>query len=1354
MRRPAQDFMEVPQQESRSEEDRGAKVVTPANSRGGVGGAFKSDDQHQHRSDPRLKEKPAARALEKTYQPHLQDYTERRHAPEAFIPCADSRYVHWKWLMPGLLFFACLFVQNFGLYVGTFYYVMWMDRLEAHLDDDVFSSGQPLRPPGGGAMRESWSGNLADRRLAAMTDFPATDPASGNLRGYFLPLERAKDLPDVVPRDLAAAGNHDDDDYDDYSHPTTANELAGGAPTQHGKRHKKPHEVSEAEKAAKLTKRLEKQTQEQKNQQQQQQQHVPESTGEEVQGPQAAPQPSMATMPLAPQKAVGQPDTANTSMSSAILPKETTAADAAKQNSSGALAMNETSSSEPGFGSSGGAAGGSGASGWEHESQEKPPAPRDGTSETVLKPRWQGQIGSSVASGALQDAFSEMMGKHDIPMSLLDTFSAVIPLLFLTSSMFFGDLRAWTKCCLVASVLAVLKGFLAWATVVPDSIGWHGCQARLGPAGLAFFRSSQGLNFQAELFGSVIDVVVMEIFGVRWRGRQWHPRFCADMMFSGHTYVCCVFAVGLYDLCRNQSADLRLGFRRLLHFTVGMLLLCVVLVDVTLMVANRFHYTMDVTVAAVLVMLLYSNPAIAILTERWASGADIVEDEVTVRPIGQKGEYGVEVRDNMGSLLVPPCCFPLCCVSGRYHLTDRPDLSEIFAFEMDQVELRAEERMRLLRQQLAKQEEATNEAEVRVHQANEARDKAHKQAVEAEKSSRRHVEQLKSARHALGAAEDRVMELDEQVAMLQEQIQKLAAAARERIAAAQAKAKEVAAQVAATKDSHIAALQARLAELQESPVAAPSMSRRGSTASDATLPAPVAKAATTAAEAGDESDEDELLSLRFSQNASPPGGGFGNFFAAANESVTAGNVGFAELDAGFANFADFEGGLGDDAEGETRAAASSETAPPPTDFEPPPSITLPGGAVVTKAREDDPFWELVTAAAAENEKASSASPSPEESDESPAEHAAEEKVVASADEKKDSSEKAEQKARGAEESPDNPKDETNGEALGKAEPKPAKIEEQPDEAGAAANVTEEKFEKAEGKGEEKSEAPQESPSKAEQKTDADCSDTAEPVPVKAEGKAAAAAMPEKTEEEPRKAQGEPAHFQMSDGEEAEDMAEKEPQGGTIEELTRTVIRRLPVGPRLCVLGGTELHSPDGEALVAAIAKAIVASDLASKFVVVTGGMSGVQECFAKTLGSDFPSLIHLLPEGQASNFGVGRDVEAGRDLPERIEVFGRLGHIYISVEGGPGVAKEARAAFERGAIVLPLISTGGASSGMFDFPAGALERPAALAEAVSEESWASLSAKGDVEATAKALVEMLEAFVVEASKQPQAAEVE
>lgn len=98
---------------------------------------------------------------------------------------------------------------------------------------------------------------------------------------------------------------------------------------------------------------------------------------------------------------------------------------------------------------------------------------------------------------------------------------------------------------------------------------------------------------------------------------------------------------------------------------------------------------------------------------------------------------------------------------------------------------------------------------------------------------------------------------------------------------------------------------------------------------------------------------------------------------------------------------------------------------------------------------------------------------------------------------------------------------------------------------------------------------------------------------------------------------------------------------------------------------------------------------------------------------------NLLPEGQASGFRFGKDIHGGIDLEERKAIFGQLGDVYITFEGGPGVAQEADAAWSRGATIVPLARTGGASCGMFGFPPAALERPAA----VNAQTWELLSDK-------------------------------
>eukprot|EP00747_Dinoflagellata_sp_TGD_P083394 gnl/TRDRNA2_/TRDRNA2_162094_c0_seq1.p1 gnl/TRDRNA2_/TRDRNA2_162094_c0~~gnl/TRDRNA2_/TRDRNA2_162094_c0_seq1.p1 ORF type:complete len:495 (-),score=85.61 gnl/TRDRNA2_/TRDRNA2_162094_c0_seq1:113-1597(-) len=190
------------------------------------------------------------------------------------------------------------------------------------------------------------------------------------------------------------------------------------------------------------------------------------------------------------------------------------------------------------------------------------------------------------------------------------------------------------------------------------------------------------------------------------------------------------------------------------------------------------------------------------------------------------------------------------------------------------------------------------------------------------------------------------------------------------------------------------------------------------------------------------------------------------------------------------------------------------------------------------------------------------------------------------------------------------------------------------------------------------------------------------------------------------------------------MSDNQPPDGSpaipfvLNDAVKAVREQLGAGKRICILGETEFHEADSEELVKAVAKQLEAT-FGAAGVFITCGKAGVQKVFAESCG-DGSRVWNLLPHGQASGYGVGKDIQAGQDLAQRGQIFGRLGDIYITVEGGQGVAEEARSAFERGALVLPLVRTGGASEGMFDFPSGALLKPSFA----TREQWALLGDQG------------------------------
>eukprot|EP00443_Scrippsiella_acuminata_P048479 CAMPEP_0115207362 /NCGR_PEP_ID=MMETSP0270-20121206/20678_1 /TAXON_ID=71861 /ORGANISM="Scrippsiella trochoidea, Strain CCMP3099" /LENGTH=1437 /DNA_ID=CAMNT_0002620955 /DNA_START=36 /DNA_END=4349 /DNA_ORIENTATION=+ len=136
---------------------------------------------------------------------------------------------------------------------------------------------------------------------------------------------------------------------------------------------------------------------------------------------------------------------------------------------------------------------------------------------------------------------------------------------------------------------------------------------------------------------------------------------------------------------------------------------------------------------------------------------------------------------------------------------------------------------------------------------------------------------------------------------------------------------------------------------------------------------------------------------------------------------------------------------------------------------------------------------------------------------------------------------------------------------------------------------------------------------------------------------------------------------------------------------------------------------------------------------VTAGMEGVQQTFADALADD--SLIwNLVPAGRATGYRRGKDIGAGANLEARNKIIGALGHIYITVEGGPGVSQLARSAFERGARVVPVMRTGRASSGCYGFPADALKTP----NDIDGELWSRLNKKNrPVEDTAEAVAKIV-----------------
>lgn len=165
----------------------------------------------------------------------------------------------------------------------------------------------------------------------------------------------------------------------------------------------------------------------------------------------------------------------------------------------------------------------------------------------------------------------------------------------------------------------------------------------------------------------------------------------------------------------------------------------------------------------------------------------------------------------------------------------------------------------------------------------------------------------------------------------------------------------------------------------------------------------------------------------------------------------------------------------------------------------------------------------------------------------------------------------------------------------------------------------------------------------------------------------------------------------------------------------TLDRLLPTGPRVAIIGSSALHHPDSAStcrdlglLFAGIAGAIM----------LTGGVGGAADIVARSFharrigdGRD-PLVWHILPRGD-DPLDYGETVFAGQDMAERREILGRVGDVYVVVEGGPGTRHEAGVALTRSAAVIPIARLGGYGSDLY----GVMPRP----DGISVEDWGLLA---------------------------------
>jgi hypothetical protein len=206
-------------------------------------------------------------------------------------------------------------------------------------------------------------------------------------------------------------------------------------------------------------------------------------------------------------------------------------------------------------------------------------------------------------------------GSVKIPLVVLDLTGAIpgiICMLSYLATAYKGNFNIglWNKTFIVGSIMAVMKGIFDAVTIMPDSIGWEACKARLTDSGIEQIRS---FHFSHGFLPALFRALWNEALGDQGR----RVRYCSDMMVSGHTYFAVLFAFSAYKQVDYLLAHSSVKWPRR---WIGGLLILDVLTELVLVSAARFHYTVDMLAAIVMVCLLFDSVHVEQVAADWSEG--------------------------------------------------------------------------------------------------------------------------------------------------------------------------------------------------------------------------------------------------------------------------------------------------------------------------------------------------------------------------------------------------------------------------------------------------------------------------------------------------------------------------------------------------------------------------------------------------------------------------------------------------------------------------------------------------------------------------------------------------------------
>jgi hypothetical protein len=149
-----------------------------------------------------------------------------------------------------------------------------------------------------------------------------------------------------------------------------------------------------------------------------------------------------------------------------------------------------------------------------------------------------------------------------------------------------------------------------------------------------------GLDFENNFWSSVVTTFGFQVHNFSSAGGKGAVRYCADMMFSGHTVCCALACVSLLQILQKHGVLKNMPF--VLRAHVYAVLVGLPLFEGLAVVATAFHYSVDVFVAWLLTFLMWTNPFVETAAAYWIKASNRVVRKIKMNMKAKKAKKTVD----------------------------------------------------------------------------------------------------------------------------------------------------------------------------------------------------------------------------------------------------------------------------------------------------------------------------------------------------------------------------------------------------------------------------------------------------------------------------------------------------------------------------------------------------------------------------------------------------------------------------------------------------------------------------------------------------------------------------------------